>query len=434
MIRKDAKRLVEGWTLILAIAALAAASLFFAEPARADTLTVTNTNDAGAGSLREAILDANARPGADEIGFNIPGSGVKTILPASELPSITGPVTVDGYTQPGSRPNSRATGALAAVVLVELRGLNAGSGADGLDIEASNVVVRGLAINSFRGDGISLDSGTGARIEGNFLGTDASGTLDRGNEDAVDVEETAAQNTIGGLTPEARNLISGNNGSAVALQGKGGNKVQGNLIGVQKDGTTIMGGTSNSVIVQSPDNTIGGTGSGSSNVIAHSFQRGVSVDIFAANRILSNSIFSNGSLGIDLGGNGRTLNDPRDLDTGANNLQNFPVLTSAEKFSASRTVVGGTLESTPSTREKKRSFTVQFFVNETGVDAKADEGQVFLGQTRVTTNRRGKVSFTFEVTRPLISGNRITATATGPGGNTSEFSDPVVVALAPGLG
>jgi hypothetical protein len=427
MIRKDAKRLVEGWTLILVIAALAAASLFFAKPARADTFTVTNTNDAGAGSLRQAILDANARPGTDEIEFNIPGGGVKSILPTSELPSITGPVLIDGYSQPGSRPNSRATGALGAVILVELRGLNAGSGANGLDIEASNVVVRGLAVNGFRGDGISIDSGTGARI-------DASGTLDRGNEDAVDVEETAAENTIGGLTPEARNLISGNNGSAVALQGKGGNRVQGNLIGVQKDGTTILGGTSNSVIVQSPNNTIGGTRPGSSNVIAHSFQRGVSVDVFAGNRILSNSIFSSGSLGIDLGGNGRTLNDPRDPDTGANNLQNFPVLSSAEKFSADRTVVSGTLESVPSTRKKTRSFTLQFFVNETDVDANADEGQVFLGQKKVTTNRKGKASFTFEVTRPLVSGNRITATATGPGGNTSEFSDPVVVALAPGQG
>src|SRR5262245_53416398 len=67
--------------------------------------TVSNTNDSGSGSLRQAILDANNNAGADTIRFAIPGAGVHTITPTSELPTITGPVTIDGYTQQGSSPN-----------------------------------------------------------------------------------------------------------------------------------------------------------------------------------------------------------------------------------------------------------------------------------------------------------------------------------------
>lgn len=176
--------------------------------------------------------------------------------------------------------------------------------------------------------------------------------------------------------------------------------------------------------------------SAAANVIAHNFGGGVLVGGSGStgNRILGNSIFSNGGLGTDLGEDGRTQNDPRDRDTGENTLQNFPVLTSAKKFSADRTVVSGTLDSAPSTRKKNRTFTVQFFVNDTDVDANADEGQIFPGQKKVTTNRKGRVTFAFEAPRTLFSGDRITATATGPGGNTSEFSDSVVVNLAPGQG
>ena len=441
MIRTYAERLFEGRTRFLVlsgmlVAMLVAASLMLARPARADTFTVNNTNDAGAGSLRQAILDANASKEKDVIGFNIPGGGVKTIAPAgSTLPDITAPVLIDGYSQPGSRPNSRATGGLDAVILIELSGIN-GIG-NGFEIAAPNVVVRGLAINRFRFNGIQTNDGAqGARIEGNFIGTDASGTLDRGNlADGVNIRDGNGH-AVGGLTPEARNLISGNNSRAINLEGNGGNKVQGNLIGVQKDGITFMGGTREGVDVDTPNNTIGGTTPEAANVIAHNSVGGVLVGGSGStgNRILGNSIFSNGALGIDLGEDGRTQNDPRDRDTGENTLQNFPILTSAEKFSADRTVISGTLDSTPSTRSKKRTFTVQFFVSDTDVDAIADEGQIFLGQKRVATNRKGKVSFTFESTRALFSGDRITATATGPGGNTSEFSDPVVVDLAPGQG
>jgi hypothetical protein len=341
MIRAKMERSTWSRSLVLAfvLAALMAAGLMLmAKPAHANTFSVTNTNDSGQGSLRQAILAANARVGADIINFNIAGTGVKTISPTSELPDITGPVTIDGYSQPGAKKNARATGGIDAVILVELSGLNAGSFADGLDIQASNVVVRGLAINRFTAHGINILGGTGNRIEGNFLGTDTSGTLDRGNTNSgVNIEFGSTQAIVGGTTPDKRNLISGNNRNAVEIDGAGGNKVQGNLMGTQKHGTTSIGGAQNGVFSESPNNIVGGARPEAHNVIAFSIDDGVEVVGSSAlsvtsNRILGNSIFSNGGLGIDLGGDGRTLNDPGDVDDlsdGPNLLQNFPIIVSA---------------------------------------------------------------------------------------------------------
>src|SRR5262245_38726721 len=96
----------------LTITVIGALSIFGAV-AEANTFVVTNTNNSGAGSLAQAILNANANPGADLIAFDIPGSGVHTITPASSLPTITDPVTIDGYTQNGANPNSLALGSNA---------------------------------------------------------------------------------------------------------------------------------------------------------------------------------------------------------------------------------------------------------------------------------------------------------------------------------
>src|SRR5438876_5444976 len=85
------------------------------------TFLVTNTHDSGEGSLREAILDANASPGADNINFNIAGSGVHTIKPATPLPDITRTVNIDGYTQPGATKNNQTQGNNAKL-LVQLDG------------------------------------------------------------------------------------------------------------------------------------------------------------------------------------------------------------------------------------------------------------------------------------------------------------------------
>jgi hypothetical protein len=148
---------------------------------------VTNTLDAGAGSLRQAILDANANPGPDTIDFNIPGSGVHTIAvgdPAGlPLPAITDTVTIDGYSQPGASVNTLSVGD-NAVLQIELDGTSLGAGFNGLHITAGNSTVRGLMIDNFArtagpafagGNAILLDTNGGNVIEGNILGTNGSG-------------------------------------------------------------------------------------------------------------------------------------------------------------------------------------------------------------------------------------------------------------------
>ena len=114
----------------------------------ANTYTVTSTADSGAGTLRQAILDANANPGADTIAFNITGSGVHTIAPTSDLPYITDAVTIDGYTQAGSSPNTHAVGeGLDTVLMIEIDGT--GATLNGLWVQAPDVTIRGLAVNRF---------------------------------------------------------------------------------------------------------------------------------------------------------------------------------------------------------------------------------------------------------------------------------------------
>src|SRR5262245_61774720 len=154
-----------------------------AEPPKPSTpfvFTVTNTNDSGTGSLRQAITDANGM-GGGTINFNIPGGGVHTISPLTVLPTVTQTVTIDGYSQPGSSPNSNPpTMGINAVLLIELNGQFSGSNFGGLTINAPTCIVRGLVINRFVGDGIRVCT-DGNVFEGNFIGTNPAGTAAFGN-------------------------------------------------------------------------------------------------------------------------------------------------------------------------------------------------------------------------------------------------------------
>ncbi len=149
-------------------------------------------------------------PGPDTIAFSIPVSGplLQSIAPTSPLPVITHPVIIDGYTQPGSSPNTLDSGD-NAVINIELNGNGAGNGA-GLMISAGNSTVRGLAINHFGGSGIVLTSAGGDTIQGNFIGTNNQGTAVAANaQDGITVQNVG-NNIIGGADPSTRNLISGN--------------------------------------------------------------------------------------------------------------------------------------------------------------------------------------------------------------------------------
>jgi hypothetical protein len=125
---------------------------------------VTNTLDAGPGSLRQAILDSNATAGPNTIDFAIPGGGVQKILVGSmtgmPLPAITNAVTIDGYSQPGTSPNSLTQGD-NAVLLIQLDGSSL-SGRDGLDVFSGGVTIVGLVIDHFANTGILVSGVSGA--------------------------------------------------------------------------------------------------------------------------------------------------------------------------------------------------------------------------------------------------------------------------------
>jgi hypothetical protein len=633
------------------------------------TFLVVNTNDTGPGSFRQAIIDANANPGADSIQFNIPGFGVQTISPTSALPTLSDTVTVDGR----SEGIFQGTPGYSGPPLIELNGTNAGFHANGLVITSSNCSVNGLVVNNFQhvtgdtgiwitgvgatgnkivgnyigtnadgtaslpngigvlidagasgntiggtnpGDanvisgnipsqitikdagttnnlvegnligtnadgtvpifmlfsstgGISIGSGasdntvggvfsgarnvisgnqigvdlgesgnvvegnyvgtnatgtapipnqigvniegsantiggtisgagnlisgnlfgliiqnssaTGNVVQGNLIGADASGTIALGNGTGITIQGSGSDNLIGGTTAQTRNVISGNGSGMVIAPNDTGNVIQGNFIGTDVSGRIALGNV-DGIDLQASGNIVGGTQPGAGNVISGNSRTGVSIDgqpsaisgnliegnfigtdvtgtlrlgnggdgvaignisgntiggslpgagnVIAFNNgkgvnvldaasvgdaILSNTIFSNAHLGIDLGGDGVTLNTPGGPHTGPNNLQNYPVL---RPYVAAGTLVG-TLNSTPST-----TFRLEFFANPTWDPSGHGQGRDFLGSLMVTTDAQGNASFTFNFT-PIAGEPIITATATDPAGNTSEFSEGV---------
>ncbi len=561
------KRLGLAWALFAA-AAIAAGN----------TYTVTSTADSGAGTLRQAILDANANPGADTIAFGIVGSGVQTISPISALPAITGPVTIDGFTQAGSSANTNPTGqGLNTVLRIEINGTNAGA-TPCLSVQADNVTIRGLAINRCAGpdietpppshqnlvvegcflgssadgtqalspyqNGVNLVSAQNARIggttpaarnlisggdsgyhqvhigenfgvnsghliQGNLIGTNASGTAKlatnatqsvgifmgtgitvggtsagapnvivntinlgggwndsfatgnfvRGNFLGTDATGLLALgcyggcvvannqgNTIGGAAAGAGNVIAGGLGNGGIEVHGDSTVIQGNFIGTDSTRTARLGNGSNGIYVVADAVTVGGTGPGEANVIANN---GPAVGVTAPGAgvyvaggqgvsVRGNSIYdtnayqSTDGLGIDLhdGFAGVTLNDTGDADTGANGLQNFPVISSVA-YGGSTTTVAGTLNSGAAT-----IFDLDFYANPACSRRPQDlpEGQTYLGSTQVTTDGSGNATFNAILPLAVTNGSPISATATSPNGSTSEFTPRFVLSMAPGAG
>ena len=258
---------------------LAALAFAAATTASATTYTVTTTADSGAGSLRQAILDANANPGADTIAFGIVGSGVHTIAPASPLPTITGPVTIDGYTQSGSSANTNpASQGLNTVLRIEIDGTNAGA-APCLFAAADDVTIRGLVVNRCTDKAIAT---TGAHsdfvLEGCFIGTNAAGTQALAPYGGGVNPRSQTNARIGGTTPAARNLVSGDSlfGDHIAF-GAGitepvsNSLVAGNLVGTDITGLHLLVPANGSLSMDTgggANNVVGGTAAGARNVFA----------------------------------------------------------------------------------------------------------------------------------------------------------------------
>jgi len=213
-------------------------------------IEVTNTDDAGAGSLRRAIqcLNGNRSVTPRTVSFNIPGAGVHTIRPLSPLPFINTLAqsfagvgsAIDGYTQPGSSANTLAQGD-NATLLIEVDGSKAGN-TNGFVLNSTigdHATIRGLVINRFAQSGI-LSSGLNKNFVGCFIGTDVTGTLARPN--GVGISLFSQGVVIGGKTPQERNLIAGNTREGIALSGglAIGNTIQGNIIGTDATGTKAL--------------------------------------------------------------------------------------------------------------------------------------------------------------------------------------------------
>jgi hypothetical protein len=232
---------------------------FPAAPAHAFAIyLVTNTNDSGIGSLRQAILDADTTVGPDSIAFVLPGAGPAVITPVNNLPAITDPLIVAGYTEPGAKP---ATATSAATITVIIDGTNMTTG---LDVATGSSAVSGLNIRNVRGPGIVV-SGNNDIIRGNYVGTDETGTADLGNTgDGVLVDGTG--NWVGGANPADRNVLSGNQGAGVSEEGSD-NHVSGNRVGTTADGNGALPNT-DGVDVFGTATHVGGTASGARNVIS----------------------------------------------------------------------------------------------------------------------------------------------------------------------
>jgi hypothetical protein len=380
------------------------------------TYTVTNTNNTGAGSLRQAILDANTNAGADAIVFNIAGAGLQTISLTSALPTITDAVTINGYTQSDATPNTASTGS-NAVIRIALNGSGAGAGANGLNFGAGSAgsTVSGLAIGGFNGAGI-LTSVGGLTVTGNFIGTNAAGSAVSANTTGVSVAGTGAT-AIGSAALADRNLIAGNTNNVVS-SATGTVSIQGNLIGTSAAGTTAIAGATTTAgvsISAGTANTVGGTSAGQGNVIAGGAKGVVITTTGTMAGILGNTISQTSSIGIDLGNDGSTANDAGDADIGANALQNFPVLTAAQTSASGYVAVQGTLGSTANT-----SYRIEFYATPAGTTPQ--EGRVYLGFINVTTDGSGNatLSATFSG-NTVATGDLISATATRINGSSTSF-------------
>jgi CSLREA domain-containing protein len=308
------------------------------------------------------------------------------------------------------------------------RGVYVGNGTNntigGTTAAARNVI----SGNSQVGITISGFFATGNQVEGNFIGTNAAGTAALPNASGgVLLLGGGGGTTIGGTAAGASNVISGNGGAGVTVGLSGfltGNYVQGNFIGTNATGTAAIPNTGPGVEVLvvgvGGGTTIGGTTAGAGNLIADNAGPGIRIDEESSNPIEGNSIYSNGGLGIDLVPPGVTPNDAGDTDTGANGLQNFPVIDQALSDGGTVTI-DGSLDSNASSNGI--TYRLEFFANDACDQPSGfGEGKTFLGATSLTTQPDGTGSFSATFPIPAGAGSVITSTATDPAGNTSEFS------------
>jgi uncharacterized repeat protein (TIGR01451 family) len=325
------------------------------------------------------------------------------------------------------------------VIVGNLIGTSA-TGSTALGNQASGILVSGASGNIIGGtgtgagnvisgnarDGIELNLGaTGNLILGNLIGTTADGDHALGNQKDGILLDGAPSNSIGGASGGDGNVISENQQDGIdTIDSATANLIQGNDIGTDLTGRLRLGNLTNGVSLGSSDNSVGGLSSGAGNIIAFNGAGTVGagvqlVGIVDHNSILSNSIHDNAGLGINLG-NGPTPNHQPGTP-GPNDFQNYPTL-SVGQTDGHTTTLSGNLLGLPST-----TYTVQLFSNPQADRSGFGQGQTLLATITVTTDSHGNASFNVSVLTIALPGSAISATATDPLGNTSEFSPDVTV-------
>ena len=305
------------------------------------------------------------------------------------------------------------------------------TGANGLGNRSYGIHVDGAAHHVFVGstvagcgnvisgnwnDGIHLSaSSREVRVEGNYIGTDASGARAVANSGSgVYIAGPAVSNWIGGAGAGWRNVISGNSGHGITINDAGAQeiRIKGNHIGT---GVMATNAVPNGVCgiwlgTGASNNFVGGMEVGAGNTIAFNREKGVAVYAGAGHVIMGNAIKRNGELGIDLGSDGVTANDIDDEDIGPNDRQNFPVILSVSNNSGNVLYISGVLNSRPST-----NYYIELFGSRDPDLTGYGEGEEFFLNTRlsVTTDVSGTAVFTGMVIVAMVhTPNFITATAT----------------------
>ncbi len=411
------------------------------------SLIVTNTNDTGQGSLRDAITQANSNPGPDSITFNIPvgdggynaGTGVWTISHTTALPAISDEMLViDGTSQAdfaGQETNP-------AGPEIMLDGSNAGSNTNGIQISAPGAEILGLGISNFGGDGIKFGLVEGGRISGCYIGVSSDGSEPAGNQIGININ--TSRGIIISPLDTVPNVISGNTMHGLYMIEASHNIIIGNVIGLNSTKDDTLGNHQYGMFMMSEcdsneifDNCIGGNGQdgiyiieGSGNIIANNgigcnFEQpenalgnsscGISIDD-QKNRIEGNTITHNSVYGIKIYGAQALYNTISSNsifanlwggisnEMGGNNELTPPSITSISSNSVSGTAPANS--------------TVEIFADEN------NQGALFLGS--VTADGSGNFNFSDEFPEEL----NITATATDSEGNTSEFSQPMQTRVA----
>ncbi len=303
--------------LFVGIAIFLASALYLSSLAYGTTASfvVTNTNDSGAGSLRQAILDANGSP-SSTITFDIGTGGLYQIIPVSPLPPVTATTTIDGTTQPGYN----------GTPLIEISGNGAGANAIGLYITGagSGSIVKGLDINDFSAQGIFIDT-SNVTVQDNYIGVNPSGSAAMGNGgDGIGIFSgtslaSANGNVIGGTSSGEGNVVSGNgqNGIDITAQNGGNasnNTVAGNFVGTTANGMGKIGNGADGILVNDAgsgtiQNTViggtsgttpGGSCSGACNLVSGNGANGIGL----WHTGVSNTTVAGNVVGLNVSGTG----------------------------------------------------------------------------------------------------------------------------------